>query len=275
MVDREAAVWTAHEDAATRHVYYLNSATGETQWEPPPGVVVGGPAAAAEFDGAASLRDGGGDGGHREGAACFDGEAYEASSATAAVCSPDDAPAGPAPAEPAAAPAEPPAAAAAALLERKQLRRRQNKDYVALAQTYARERPFRALGAAARCCMCQGAAVEDVLFPCEHKCVCRGCMKQHGIGESRTEGAWAFCPLCCGEIKRVLPARGGPEVEEYWTWVMEIRPTLPDKFAQRFEFAGAYLRQPADAHQSKPGRLFIPMGALRRTKKKSAACAVS
>ena len=91
--------------------------------------------------------------------------------------------------------------------------------------------------------MCHRNPCHDVLFPCEHKCVCRSCLQTNGIGESREEGKWPLCPLCCQEIKRILPS-DGREVEKYWNWVLEVEPRLPPKFAQRFEFAGAYLTEP-------------------------------
>lgn len=132
---------------------------------------------------------------------------------------------------------------------RKPKPRKQNKDYVQLADAYKLEAQYRKLDGHPTCVMCHRNPVHDVLFPCEHKCVCRGCLRENGIGESREEGKWPLCPLCCGEIKRILP-HDGREVERYWSWVLEVEPRLPPKFAQRFEFAGAYLRQTDDPEAS-------------------------
>ena len=126
--------------------------------------------------------------------------------------------------------------------------RKQNKDYIALADAYKLEKQYRDLKSLPTCVMCHRNPCHDVLFPCEHKCVCRSCLQTNGIGESREEGKWPLCPLCCQEIKRILPS-DGREVEKYWNWVLEVEPRLPPKFAQRFEFAGAYLRNHDDPPQ--------------------------
>lgn len=126
-----------------------------------------------------------------------------------------------------------------------------NVDYIALARTYKLEQPYRDLNAEPMCSMCQSEPCKDVIFPCEHKCICRTCMRKNGIGESGKPCNWSFCPLCCGVIKRLLP-HDGRERQLYWDWVCEIRPRLPPGFEERFEFAGAYLRQAPDQPRHTP-----------------------
>lgn len=99
---------------------------------------------------------------------------------------------------------------------------KRNKDYLALADAYRLEKQYRELEGRPTCVMCHRRPCEDVLFPCEHKCVCRACLRTNGIGESREEGKWCLCPLCCGEIKRIFP-HDGSEVKRYWNWVLEAR----------------------------------------------------
>lgn len=120
------------------------------------------------------------------------------------------------------------------------MEREEKIDYLSLVATYAREREYRDLDGEPRCCLCQAERCRDVLFPCEHKCVCRACLSLI----MRQAGA-QICPLCSKVVKLILP-HDGHEREKYWNWVYEIRPTLPPGFRERFEYAGAYLRQPPD-----------------------------
>lgn len=221
--------WTEHVDDDTGCAYYHNEHTDATQWDfPTLPAAAAAPGAPVDDDGSRSV----------------------------------DPPADEAPATPESD--SPPAANRAladAGADDKPAPLKRNKDYVALANAYRVERDYRDLGATPTCVMCHAQPCYDVLFPCEHKCVCRGCMVLNDIGESRDEGKWCLCPLCCGEIKRIIP-HDGAEVDTYWKWVLEIKPKLPHKFEQKFEFAGAYLRQPPDE----------PGGAARPA---SCACVVS
>lgn len=112
-----------------------------------------------------------------------------------------------------------------------------NKDYMWLVQEERRMAPYRYydLALAARpdrpimCVLCCAAPVQDVIFPCQHMCVCQGCMHHNSIVPG--EG----CPLCLQVIKRIIPYQGhGREEHEYWDWCHEIRPPLPRGFARRF-----------------------------------------
>lgn len=111
-----------------------------------------------------------------------------------------------------------------------------------MARTYRAQRPYRDLDGEPPCVLCKSEPSSLVIFPCEHKCMCQRCATKHGIGDD-----WPFCPLCMAEIKRVYP-HDGHEREKYWAWVYEYKPKLPHGFEERFEFAGAYLRQPPDDH---------------------------
>ena len=118
------------------------------------------------------------------------------------------------------------------------------------------------------CVMCRTQRCFDVIFPCEHMCVCRDCMRRNCIGEPTTEGAWAFCPLCCGEIKRIL-VQDGAEVEKYWAWVEEVKPKLPKDFALKFEIHGGLIREEVAERENKSA------GRRGKGRRRSAACAVS
>lgn len=58
--------------------------------------------------------------------------------------------------------------------------RRLNKDYSKLALDYKREERYRARargGRAAKCVICHQLPARDIIIPCEHSCICPGCMK--------------------------------------------------------------------------------------------------
>ena len=100
----------------------------------------------------------------------------------------------------------------------------------------------------------------------QHMCVCRGCMQRNSIGEPTQEGAWNFCPLCCGEIKKILP-KDGTEVQKYWAWVEEVKPKLPRDFALKFEIHGGLIRdEVAERNHKNTGP-----ASMRR----SSTCAIS
>ena len=150
-----------------------------------------------------------------------------------------------------------------------------NKDYAAMAREHLQQRQYRAgtgggaaVGAEVICVMCRTQRCFDVIFPCEHMCVCRDCMRRNCIGEPTTEGAWAFCPLCCGEIKRIL-VQDGAEVEKYWAWVEEVKPKLPKDFALKFEIHGGLIREEVAERENKSA------GRRGKGRRRSAACAVS
>jgi hypothetical protein len=141
--------------------------------------------------------------------------------------------------------------------------RRLNADYLALAREHAQRQRFTrdpvsgAFPTGALCVLCREIEPAGVFFPCEHRCVCAGCVTAHaigppqrGVGGEQTSGAapetqlrrpqeqsgqhrreaqvgseerWPFCPLCLQEILLVLPYQNGGEVEQYWRWVHKVR----------------------------------------------------
>ena len=246
--------WVEHVDDATAHLYYHHAKTDTTQWEVPTTQPLS-PSNGVDDDCSRSVDP-------PEGSDKSDTPGASPGAAPSTLCDPD------------ADVARPPAG------QRKSKKKgaggavptlKRNKDYVALARAYALEKAYRVLDAEPTCVMCHSQPCHDVIFPCEHKCVCRGCLVLNGIGESRDEGKWCLCPLCCGEIKRILP-HDGSEVDKYWKWVLEVRPHLPPKFEQRFEFSGAYLRQPPDA-DSAGARRNRPEASFDHLARRNHSCA--
>ena len=120
-----------------------------------------------------------------------------------------------------------------------------NQDYLGLAYIYKMQRPYSDHNYKAVCVLCHQRLAQDVFFPCEHRCVCRACIKSERFVEDRamgkTEGGYNMCPLCATTIKRVLPHEHGKEVAKYWEWVEEIAPELPPGFLRNFKHSAAVL----------------------------------
>lgn len=112
------------------------------------------------------------------------------------------------------------------LSERKQ-------DYFGMARVYAKERPYSDIKYSKKCVLCQKETSDHVFFPCEHHCVCLGCILEEDIcaedGESERD-CCNNCPLCGAVIKKILPFDDGNEIELYWAWVYEFPPPLPHNF---------------------------------------------
>jgi len=113
------------------------------------------------------------------------------------------------------------------------------QDYVHLARQYKVQRPYSDPTTAQQCVLCRRLDATHVLFPCEHRCLCGGCIVSESIcaDSQMEEGADGHCncPLCATIIKKIMPAEGGAEVEKYWQWVYEIRPLLSDKFMRNWK----------------------------------------
>lgn len=120
-----------------------------------------------------------------------------------------------------------------------------NQDYLGLAYLYKIQRPYSDHNYKAVCVLCHQRPAQDVFFPCEHRCVCRSCIKSERFVEDRlmakTEGGYNMCPLCASTIKRVLPHEHGKEVAKYWAWVEEIAPELPPGFLRKFRHSAGVL----------------------------------
>ena len=120
-----------------------------------------------------------------------------------------------------------------------------NQDYLGLAYIYKIQRPYSDHNYKAVCVLCHQRPAQDVFFPCEHRCVCRSCIKSERFVEDRlmakTEGGYNMCPLCACTIKLVLPHEHGKEVAKYWDWVEEIAPELPPGFLRKFRHSAGVL----------------------------------
>ena len=120
-----------------------------------------------------------------------------------------------------------------------------NQDYLGLARMYKLQRPYSDHNFKATCVLCHQRSSQDVFFPCEHRCVCRACIKSERFVEdrlmSKTSGGYCLCPLCATTIKRILPHEHGREVTRYWAWVEEIVPELPPGFLRKWNHSAAAL----------------------------------
>jgi hypothetical protein len=119
------------------------------------------------------------------------------------------------------------------------------QDYVNMARQYKTLRLYSDPKIAQSCVLCSKQLSTHVLFPCEHHCLCNGCIIKEEICadskmSSNTHGH-CNCPLCATIIKKILPFAGGAEVELYWQWVYEIAPPLSDKFHKRWKHSAAVI----------------------------------
>ena len=110
-----------------------------------------------------------------------------------------------------------------------------NKNYVHLAREYTLTAKYRDLSSQSTpCVMCKKEVATVVFFPCEHKCICALCKSAHKIGMPTETGSWNYCAICCGEIK-IAFISDGTEVERYWRWVKEVKPTIGTAFLRKFD----------------------------------------
>jgi hypothetical protein len=120
-----------------------------------------------------------------------------------------------------------------------------NQDYLGMARTYKLQRAYSDPHFNALCVLCQKHECSDVFFPCQHRCVCRNCIRSEQICDDRslTSNPRGFCncPLCSTIINIILPHENGKEVENYWAWVHEIVPPLPKDFMRNFKHSEAVL----------------------------------
>jgi hypothetical protein len=120
-----------------------------------------------------------------------------------------------------------------------------NQDYLALAKQYAMERAFSDPAATAKCVMCHRHEAQDVFFPCMHHCVCRKCIEKEKIcTESdmleRPDG-YCFCSICAASIRRIIPAQGGAEEQQYWDWVYQDKVTMSRDFMKRWRHSAGVI----------------------------------
>ena len=165
--------WEQHTDDATAAPYYHHAASGTTSWEFPAHDIA--PAATTLFSGLATApADAAADADADAAWTAFCGGGGPGAAAAAAKTAPAPVPAPQFKADfgggggPGADDDEEP-----------------KKDYAQMARDYIHQKKYRDHAAQHRCVLCRAAECEDVLFPCEHKCICRGCQREHGIGDGR------------------------------------------------------------------------------------------
>ena len=122
-----------------------------------------------------------------------------------------------------------------------------NQDYVGLARIYKIQRPYSHPTARLVCVLCHKRDAEDVFFPCEHRCVCRKCIRNEKVVEESkfdemSADGFCNCPLCATIIKKILPSEGGAEIETYWRWVLEVAPPISKSFLKNFKHSAGVLR---------------------------------
>jgi hypothetical protein len=122
-----------------------------------------------------------------------------------------------------------------------------NQDYLGLARVYKLERPYADPFAKLLCLLCRSEYACDVFFPCQHRCVCRSCIRSEQICDDRSlasnRDAYVNCSLCAQVIKLILPNEGGEEVEKYWRWVYEEPVELPAAFMRDFKHSAAIIQK--------------------------------
>lgn len=120
-----------------------------------------------------------------------------------------------------------------------------NQDYLGMARTYKLQRAYSDHYFNALCVLCHKNECTDVFFPCQHRCVCRHCIRSEQICDDRTllknPRGHCNCPLCSTIINLILPHENGKEVDKYWAWVHEIVPPLPRDFMRNFKHSAAVL----------------------------------
>ena len=102
------------------------------------------------------------------------------------------------------------------------------------------------------CILCLKNDCQDILYPCQHRCICRKCIKAHHIVEynylhtinhktklthsNGSESVSCNCPLCGTIIQRILVNERGVEAEKYWSWVYKEAPVMSDVFMNRYVY---------------------------------------
>jgi hypothetical protein len=140
-----------------------------------------------------------------------------------------------------------------------------SQDYLGLVQIYNLQRPFLRRDHTINCVLCQRVVPEDIFFPCEHKVVCRACIKKEEVCPDyeldKFPNGHCNCPLCCQIIKLILPNENGKEVEKYWAWVLAVKPELPKGFMRDFRHSAAIIQ-----------KIHIDENAMLRDKKNRNKC---
>jgi len=158
-----------------------------------------------------------------------------------------------------------------------------NQDYIALAKIYKITRKYSDHVYNGLCILCKKRECSMVFFPCEHRCVCDGCVEQEricsdlvyanrnneldaalangGVADGSSDVGQCNCPLCGEIIKRMLPHEGGDERSKYWEWVLAVKPPLPRGFIKRFSYSADIIQ---DVCVNEEYRIVAP-GSLEAT----------
>eukprot|EP00602_Paraphysomonas_sp_CaronLab_P002383 CAMPEP_0185034540 /NCGR_PEP_ID=MMETSP1103-20130426/24520_1 /TAXON_ID=36769 /ORGANISM="Paraphysomonas bandaiensis, Strain Caron Lab Isolate" /LENGTH=257 /DNA_ID=CAMNT_0027571239 /DNA_START=173 /DNA_END=943 /DNA_ORIENTATION=+ len=95
------------------------------------------------------------------------------------------------------------------------------QDYIGLSKIYQIQRPYSDPKSNVKCVLCHRHAPDDVLYPCQHRCVCRRCIISEVIvsleDANKHPKGHVNCPLCGTVIKKIIPAEpGGTDEDTYW-----------------------------------------------------------
>jgi ankyrin repeat protein len=108
-----------------------------------------------------------------------------------------------------------------------------NKDYMKMVEEYTAQMPYRKPAAGydevPTCIICHERPARDVFLPCEHTCVCKGCIETYGYKGKRDENDWKpkQCPVCKRRAYKVvalskyltLPKDYGPAPKLSQEWI--------------------------------------------------------
>ena len=126
------------------------------------------------------------------------------------------------------------------------------QDYLALARMHHMQAPYTvsqmSMGAdRPSCVLCNKNQCGQVLFPCEHSCICDKCMQKESFCANddprAAQGGCCSCPLCAALIRKILPYENGKEVGKYWKWVNEVNPQLPNGFLKNWRHSAAVIQK--------------------------------
>lgn len=100
------------------------------------------------------------------------------------------------------------------------------------------------------CVKCMTKRSKLVMFPCEHLCLCNGCLDRDGIPKQ--------CPLCNSSVHVVLEHTDNV-ISRYWLWVDEEKSSITESFSRGFRLkssaainaAAAIAAQQQQARQTK------------------------
>jgi hypothetical protein len=121
------------------------------------------------------------------------------------------------------------------------------QDYIGLARLYKIQQPYRGTTIDPICVLCHRETCREVFFPCEHRCVCKSCIKSEcicGIDQAnQNQNSHTTCPLCASIIRIILPFANGAEKDQYWNWVEEVKPELPPGFIRDWRHSAAVIQK--------------------------------